>query len=185
MNNLTLNLIKSKSPCEDGYAKLLKSLGKTQADDEPIRIEQILESNGINDTIWVIWNCIKGREMDKRNLLADIAESVLHIFEAKYPDDTRPRRAIEGLRDEKVDREGLRELAEDAAEAARAAAEDAAWAADAVARAADGAAWAAMDAAWAAAEAARAAAAVWQDSGEAEREKQKGFILKWFGGYDE
>jgi hypothetical protein len=145
MNNLTLNLIKSKSPCEDGYAKLLKSLGKTQADDEPIRIEQILESNGINDTIWVIWNCIKGREMDKRNLLVDIAESVLHIFEAKYPDDTRPRRAIEMIRNEKATKEELE-------------------AAGAATRVAD------MD-----------AAAVWQDSGEAEREKQKGFILKWFG----
>ena len=29
---------------------------------------------------------------------ADVAESVLHLFEAKYPDDDRPRKAIEAAR---------------------------------------------------------------------------------------
>ncbi len=32
-------------------------------------------------------------------LLANVAESVLYIFEERYPSDKRPRLAIEGIRD--------------------------------------------------------------------------------------
>ena len=48
----TLNKIKSFSPCKNGYSKLLTSLGKTLPDNEPIDYLTILESNGIEDTIW-------------------------------------------------------------------------------------------------------------------------------------
>ena len=34
--NLTLNVIRAKSPCHDGWATLLAALGKTKADDEPL-----------------------------------------------------------------------------------------------------------------------------------------------------
>ena len=48
----TLNKIKSFKPCEEGWVKLLKHLGKTDADDEPLLYKTILESNDIKDTIW-------------------------------------------------------------------------------------------------------------------------------------
>ena len=84
-------------------------------------------------------------------IAADIAETALHIWEAAYPNDGRPRRAIAMARDG--------DTAEAAARAARAA--DAAGAvagAAEAARAAEAAAWAAR-AAWTAAGAARTAGA--------------------------
>ena len=48
----TLNRIRAHGPCADGWAKLLKHLGKTQADDEPLPFATILESNGLDDALW-------------------------------------------------------------------------------------------------------------------------------------
>jgi hypothetical protein len=50
----TLNQIRSHHPCADGYAKLLKHLNKTSADDEPLSLLTILESNGLEDAIWCL-----------------------------------------------------------------------------------------------------------------------------------
>ena len=35
----TLNAIRAHSPCRDRWEKLLRHLGKTEADDEPLLIE--------------------------------------------------------------------------------------------------------------------------------------------------
>jgi hypothetical protein len=50
----TLNSIRKHSPCEDGWKKLLKHLGKTRADDEPVTLLAILESNGLDDALWCL-----------------------------------------------------------------------------------------------------------------------------------
>jgi hypothetical protein len=42
----TLNAIREHSPCASGWAKLLNTLGKTKADDDPLLLSAILESNG-------------------------------------------------------------------------------------------------------------------------------------------
>lgn len=47
--NTTLNKIRAHSPCVLGWSKLLDNLGKTQADDEPLAITTILDSNGLDD----------------------------------------------------------------------------------------------------------------------------------------
>jgi hypothetical protein len=80
------------------------------------------------------------------------AEIVLSIYEKEYPDDKRPRNAIEAAK------AYLRKPSAAAGDAAWAAAGDAAGAAGAAARAAGDAAWAAARAAWAAARAAGDAA---------------------------
>jgi hypothetical protein len=41
----TLNRVRAKGPCEDGWKKLLKHLGKTKADDELLPFAVIVESN--------------------------------------------------------------------------------------------------------------------------------------------
>ena len=160
----TLNIIKSHHPCPDGWAKLLKSLGKTKADDEPVSLEYILNSNGIQDAVWAL-RCFDYKEYCL--FLSDVAESVLPIFEDKYPDDKRPRKCIEGIRLYHAGEIGLSELTQlsDAAHAAasaaaRAAAHAAAYAAHAAAHAAAYAAHAARAAAHDAAYAAYAAYAV-------------------------
>ena len=48
----TLNRIRDKKPCADGWQNLLAGLGKTRADDEPLTFSRILEINGIDDAIW-------------------------------------------------------------------------------------------------------------------------------------
>jgi hypothetical protein len=160
----TLNKIKLHSPCEDGWEKLLNHLNKTQSDDEPLELRTILESNGLNDTIWA-FRAVEGKDKEIRLFAADCAELVLPIYEKDYPDDKRPRLAIQAARDyanglitlEELSAAGAASLAA-AWAAARAAARAAAWAA------AWDAAWAAAraaarDAAWAASLAAARAAA--------------------------
>jgi hypothetical protein len=52
MITTTLNAIREQSPCADGWTKLLKHLGKTAADDEPLSFVTILDSNGLDDALW-------------------------------------------------------------------------------------------------------------------------------------
>lgn len=94
----TLNKIKSHSPCEDGWKKLLNYLGKTEADDEPLELRTILESNGLDDTLWVL-RAVDGKDKEIRLFAADCAELVLPIYEKQYPNDDRPRKAIQAARD--------------------------------------------------------------------------------------
>ena len=82
------------------------------------------------------------------------AEQVIGIFEKKYPNDKRPREAIEAAK----------KYLENPSEAAARAAWAAAWAAAAAARAAWAAAAAARAAAWAVEAAARAAAEAWAEA---------------------
>ena len=51
---MTLNQIRSHRPCQDGWAKLLKHLNKTSADDEPLHLSTVLTSNGLDDAIWCL-----------------------------------------------------------------------------------------------------------------------------------
>lgn len=52
MKYTTLNKIRAHRPCADGWEKLLKHLGKTSADDEPLPFAVILESNCLDDALW-------------------------------------------------------------------------------------------------------------------------------------
>ena len=154
MTTTTLNAIRAASPCHDGWTKLLKHLGKTSADDEPLPLLTVLDSNGFDDALWVLDNT-KCDPRLARHFGAWCAEQVLPIFEAAYPNDMRPRNAIAATRNDEATPED-RDAAGAAREAAWAAAREAAWAA--AGAAAREAAWAARDAAWAAREAAGAAA---------------------------
>lgn len=161
MLTTALKDIRAAGPCKGGWEKLLKHMGKTHTDakhdDTEFSLAVVLESNGLDDALWVLDRAIKNRRICSL-FAADCAESVLHIFEAAHPDDDRPRRAIEVARNPNATI-GDRAVAWDAARAAErrawAAAEAAAWAAWAAARAA---AWDAAGAARAAGDAARAAA---------------------------
>jgi hypothetical protein len=157
----TLNKIKEHSPCEDGWEKLLNHLNKTQSDDEPLDLRTILESNGLNDTIWA-FRAVEGKDKEIRLFAADCAEMVLPIYEKQYPNDDRPRKAIKAARDYANGLIPMKEL-----DAARAAAWDAARDAWDAARAARDAAGAAARDAW---DAARAAVAARAAAGDAARD---------------
>jgi len=101
----TLNAIRAHDPCKDGWEKLLAHLGKTAADDEPLLFSTIVESNGVEFACW----CLRALPKEHQALIpliaADFAESVLHIYEARCPDDLWSRRAIESIRAGKKVRE--------------------------------------------------------------------------------
>ena len=143
-------------PCVFGYhlvtaEQLIEWLGPCVCEAEGAG-EHIEQSD---KSVWQRARVTKRLNMDEKRLrlfAADCAERVLPIFEKQYPDDKRPRQAIQSARDfanGKIDA-----AAGDAArDAARDAVRDAAG---------DAAGAAARDAAWAAADAARAAERAWQ-----------------------
>ena len=156
----TLNKIKNTGACSERYKVLLASLNKTEADDEPLLIRHILQSNGLDDVLWAL-QTVEGKDRELRLFACDCAEMVLPIFERHYPDDKRPRNSIEVARrfaEGKATDEERAAAGAAAWAAARAAAWDAAWdaaGAAAWAAAGDAAGDAARAAAW---DAARAAA---------------------------
>ncbi len=156
----TLNAIREHSPCHEGWTKLLRTLNKTKADDVPVSIIQILDSNGLDDALWCL-RAVTGYDKEIRLYAVWCARQVQHLMT-----DPRSLNALD-VAERFANGDATRiELAAawDAAraaarDAARAAARDAAWAAagDAAWAAAGDAAWdaardAARDAAWAAQE---------------------------------
>ena len=163
----TLAAIRAASPCESGWKKLLAALGKTKADSEPLDLLTVLNSNGLDDALWVMSFAMPDARL-ARHFQAWCAEQVLHIFEAVRPDDRRVRDQIEMLRRDdatKAERDAAWASAMDAAEAARDADEAAMDAARASTR---GSAW---DSARDAAEAAEASWASARDAQESRLRK--------------
>ena len=193
----SLYRLRKHNACSGRYDHLVGKLGPEWGDKDDINLLDILKHNGTADCIWALCATVKHPEGDRamRLMAADFAEAVLPIFEREYPDDDRPRKAIQAARyfaNGKIT-EQERDAAWDAAGAAGAAAGAAAWAAAGAARAAAGAAaGAARDvawdtagaAAWAAARAAAGAAgwaAARAAAGAAARAAQAKIIRKYLG----
>ncbi len=134
----TLNKIRSHSPCEDGWKKLLKHLGKTAPDDEPLSLLTVLESNGWYDTLWC-FRAVEGFDREIRLFAVFCARRVQHLMQ-----DPRSIAALdvaERFASGFATAEELAAAVDSAAAAARDSAAAAAWAADsAAARAAAAAA---------------------------------------------
>ena len=126
----TLNKIREHSPCREGWEKLLTSLGKTKADDEPLSFKTILDSNGLDDAIWAL-RSIDAPEV--RIFAVRCVRQIQHLLT-----DERSLAALDVAEAYTVGQATEEELSA-ARDAAREAARDAAWAA------AREAAW---DAAW-------------------------------------
>ena len=173
MLTTTLNRIRAHSPCREGWEKLLRGLGKTQADDEPLPYATILRINGLDDALWcchaepqyakewrlyAVWCALQVRHLmpDERSVAAlDVSERHAH----GQTTDEELAAAWDAARD------ATRDAAWTAAwtatwDATRDAAWTAVWAAAlaaALAAARDAARDAAWDAAWTAARDAQAA----------------------------
>ena len=78
----TLNKIRLHRPCTSGWEKLLKNLGKTKADDAPLALTTILESNGIDDALWCL-RAVDGHEREMRLFAVECARSVQHLMTDK------------------------------------------------------------------------------------------------------
>ena len=78
----TLNKIRAHNPCTGGWEKLLKNLGKTKADNEPLLLTTILESNGLDDALWCL-RAVDGHEREIRLFAVACARRVQHLMTDK------------------------------------------------------------------------------------------------------
>ena len=122
----TLNEIRKHSPCADGWEKLLTYLGKTKADDEPLLITTILDSNGLEDALWCL-RAVEGYDREIRLFAVWCAGQVQHLM--------IDQRSLDAM--DVAERYALGKATEDELTASRNAAWAAVW--DAVWSAAEGA----------------------------------------------
>jgi hypothetical protein len=161
----TLNKIRACSPCKPGWETLLCSLNKTKADDEPVSIVQILDSNGFDDALWCL-RAVEGRDREIRHYAVWCARQVEHLMTDQHSKDALD--VAERFADGLATQEELGAARDAAGDAAKGAAWAVAWAAvwEAAGDAAGDVAWAAARAAaWAAAGGA-ARAAAWAAAGD-------------------
>jgi hypothetical protein len=76
----TLNAIRAQHPSPASWAKLLAYLGKTEADDEPLGMLTILDSNGPGDALWCL-RAVQGHDAAICKLACDFALSVAHLWD--------------------------------------------------------------------------------------------------------
>ena len=120
----TLNKIREHSPCQDRWGKLLKHLNKTSADDDALPLLTILESNGLEDTLWCL-STLPEYDREWRLFAVWCARQVQHLMT-----DPRSRAALdvaERYAKGKASEEEMDAARAAARDAARAAARDAAW----------------------------------------------------------
>lgn len=91
----TLNEIRRHTPCEGSWKKLLKHLGKIVADNDPVTIRAIYESNGLDDALWSLR--VLPNEMDNavRLLACDLVGPALQFVPAG---ESRPKIAVDVTR---------------------------------------------------------------------------------------
>jgi len=99
----TFTLLRKADACTEGYRRLAKHLGGVTkyGADTPIDLLTVLDSNGLQDTLWCLRATQQGADAQTvtRLFAIDCAERVLPLFEAKYPKDQRPRQAILAAKD--------------------------------------------------------------------------------------
>ena len=122
MLHITFNSIKAKEDCYYDYDILSNYLGgdSNYGMDKPISLIKCLESNTLDDVIWALRATLEDSSSFSKQFAIACAEHVLPIFEEKYPEDKRPREALEAAKAGTISEEILK--AADAAYYAAAAA---------------------------------------------------------------
>lgn len=101
MYNSTFTLSEIAATSPNIVKDLMKKLGKTEADDEPIRLADLLDTYVKTDHNHIFMAlCAPSLERLSRHFAAWNGESVLYLFEARFPKDLRIRKHIESLYDD-------------------------------------------------------------------------------------
>ena len=74
----TINKIKAHKPAHCEWKKLLKFLNKTEPDDEPLKISDIVKSNSV-DPIWVLY-FVEGHDREIRLFAVWCARRAQHLM---------------------------------------------------------------------------------------------------------
>jgi hypothetical protein len=90
-------LLHARGACARGYHHFFSHRSPV-SDDEPIPLTDVLEVNGIDDALWCLHATTEPCEEFIKLLARVFAEHVLPLFEAKFPDNPAPQRAIETAR---------------------------------------------------------------------------------------
>ncbi len=163
MLTTTLAAILEHKPCAEGWAKLLRTLNKTTADDDVVTFAAILDSNGLDDALWAL-RTVEGHDREIRLFAVWCARQMQHLMTdarsiaaldvaERYAHGTATFAGLLAARD--AARDAVRDVAWAAArDAVRGVVGDVAWAA-----ARDAVRGAVGDVAWGAARAAAGAAA--------------------------
>jgi hypothetical protein len=92
----TLNEVRKHEPCQDFWEKLLRYLNKTEPDDEPLPLLTVLESSGLEETLWC-FRAVEGLDKEKRLLAIAFArlvenlicEAVVRGFDSGWAEECR------------------------------------------------------------------------------------------------
>ena len=125
MITTTLRQIRQHEPCKEGWRTLLTFLGKTEADDEPLPLTTILQSNGLDDALWCL-QTVTGHDKEIIRFALACAQEVRHLMT-----DQRSLNALDAVArhlESPLSKQELDQVVAEAGAAAGAAAE-AAWAA--------------------------------------------------------
>ena len=76
------------------WKHLLEGLGVTEADEAPLPLERILDINGLDDALWAL-RSLEAYNRAARLFACNCAKLALPVFERAYPEDKRPRMAVE------------------------------------------------------------------------------------------
>ena len=110
---IDLQFLESKNACEDGIEYFEENYP-----DEIAAKELILDLISKNKHRWANWLITRLLTKENRIKYAIFAaEQVLHIFEDKYPGDSRPRKAIEAAKEYLINPNAVAIYAADAADA--------------------------------------------------------------------
>jgi len=154
MKTITKEWLREQGACTEGYDWFIRQ----RARDEVKVLEHLIKEEKYDWANWLIVRRMERKQYIQYAIYA--AEQVIEIYEKQYPDDKRPRQAIEAARrcltDDSSAARAAYSAADSAASAAYSAADSAAY--SAADSAADSAASAAYSAAYSAARAAYSAA---------------------------
>ena len=88
---ITKEILKEKKACEAGYSWFVERYGDGGVELNVLCVD-LLEADHFNWANWMLTKLFTKEQAIQYAIFA--AESVLHIFEEKYPNDNRPREAI-------------------------------------------------------------------------------------------
>jgi len=91
---ITLKFLKNKEACQDGIDWVVENKLIGLKDSEMIK--DLMKADKLDWANWLIVRCMNYKQYVSYAVYA--AESVLDIYEKKYPNDKRPREAIEAAK---------------------------------------------------------------------------------------
>ena len=94
----TFKRLRKAGACTERY-KFLRHALKGVKDNDSINLLTILETNGLDDALWALCATTQDCEKIAHLMAADFAEMALVEWLKYYPDDDRPRLAIQAARD--------------------------------------------------------------------------------------